>query len=448
MVKTCIVALLLLIGIDVQAQRNHFIAIQSENKQPFYARVEEKIFNSSARGHLIIPKLIDSTYIITIGFPKDPAQEQKFPVTVNKDAGFILKNLKEKGWVLSNSQTAQLIMPVKEEGSVSRTSSAEAIKKDSDFLKLMAQVVNDSAVMENIKVEEEPKKAVVKTETTAKPSIKADSSAVAVTKKKKGKEPVKSDTTARSLVHADSSAVAVIKKKKGDDAQKKTSIVKTRENKDEGNGSSLPKPFVKKLSEQKTDSAMQLVYEDVEKNGVRDTVEMIILFDSGVALPKSLSAATKNDNTAKDTASVAVKKNDLKENTSGNAIVPKDSSAVDTANLSRTGKEPLYRPLSANVKTNCKNTASDHDVDQLRVKMLAIDDDDDKITVAKKIFKSKCFSTNQVKALSEVFSKDDGKYKLFDAVYPYVSDADNFIQLQGLLKDEYYIYRFKAMIRQ
>ena len=80
--------------------------------------------------------------------------------------------------------------------------------------------------------------------------------------------------------------------------------------------------------------------------------------------------------------------------------------------------------------------------------MLAVDSDDDKLVVARKLFRIKCFTTKQVKALSEVFPTDEGRYKLFDTAYPFVSDYGNFPQLAGLLTGQYYINRFKAMLRQ
>jgi hypothetical protein len=52
-----------------------------------------------------------------------------------------------------------------------------------------------------------------------------------------------------------------------------------------------------------------------------------------------------------------------------------------------------------------------------------------------------------VRALSELFKTDEGKYKWLDAVYPFVSDAGNFSALGELIKDEYYLNRFKAMLR-
>ena len=69
------------------------------------------------------------------------------------------------------------------------------------------------------------------------------------------------------------------------------------------------------------------------------------------------------------------------------------------------------------------------------------------ISVARKAFKSNCFSTEQIKNLSVLFLKEDGRYRFFDAAYPFVYDSQNFSSLQSQLTDEYLINRFKAMIR-
>ena len=79
--------------------------------------------------------------------------------------------------------------------------------------------------------------------------------------------------------------------------------------------------------------------------------------------------------------------------------------------------------------------------------MAAETNDDAMVDAAKKYFKTKCFSTSQVRNLSSLFLNDNGKYKFFDAAYTYVSDSDNFPSLQAELKDDYYINRFKAMLR-
>ena len=69
------------------------------------------------------------------------------------------------------------------------------------------------------------------------------------------------------------------------------------------------------------------------------------------------------------------------------------------------------------------------------------------LTEAKKYFKTKCFTTGQVKNLGLLFLNDEGKYKFFDLAYAYVTDIDKFSVLQNELKEEYYINRFKAMLR-
>ncbi len=97
--------------------------------------------------------------------------------------------------------------------------------------------------------------------------------------------------------------------------------------------------------------------------------------------------------------------------------------------------------------SDCHQFASDSELDKLRVRMLGEKDIDGQVTEARKLFKVKCLSTRQVQSLSTLFRTDEGKYKLFDAAYPYVSDSNNFRELVALLDDEYYINRFKAMVR-
>ncbi|HEX4375231.1 MAG TPA: DUF4476 domain-containing protein [Puia sp.] len=465
MMKTCVLLLSFLMGANAFAQKNHFIAIQSENKQPFHAKANGNILNSTPTGHLIIPQLADSTYIIAFDFTKTTIAEEQFSITVTKDAGFILRIGKDKRLVLSNSQTAQLITPVRqqqyfvsEDSATKKTGVASVTKKtDQSFSKLMAQVVNDSAVMENMYVADEPKKEIAKTETSAKPVITVDSSVADQQKKKT--EIAKIETPFKPIIKDDSSAITQQKKKTEDTTlHKKVAVIKTPEKKDKIILQQI-QPVVTKLSEKKNDSSVELVYEDLSKSGKKDTVNIIIPFDSVENKPVAINNNKKETiipeikpGVKSDTAKFMTAKNIPAIKDSNNIPsnekslvktqakdVKKDSAPVDTI------KSQLYRPIVTNA--NCKNTATDYDVDKLRVKIMAIEDEDDKISAAKKVFKTKCFSTNQIKALSEVFSNDAGKYKLFDAAYAYVFDLNNFTSLQSLLKDDYYISRFKAMIK-
>ena len=79
--------------------------------------------------------------------------------------------------------------------------------------------------------------------------------------------------------------------------------------------------------------------------------------------------------------------------------------------------------------------------------MAAQKTDENMIVMAKKAFVLKCYTVEQANNLSSLFLKDEGRYNFFDAAYPHVSDTQNFGSLMGRLSDEYYINRFKAMIR-
>lgn len=97
--------------------------------------------------------------------------------------------------------------------------------------------------------------------------------------------------------------------------------------------------------------------------------------------------------------------------------------------------------------SDCRNLASEDDFYKLRKKMAAETGTDGMVNAAKKIFKSKCFTTEQIKNLSLLFLSDEGRYKFYDAAYPFVTDTYNYSALEVLLKDNYFKVRFKAMLR-
>ncbi|HSB93978.1 MAG TPA: DUF4476 domain-containing protein, partial [Flavitalea sp.] len=148
-------------------------------------------------------------------------------------------------------------------------------------------------------------------------------------------------------------------------------------------------------------------------------------------------------------------------------FLDRNSNSTDTidvviqleAEIAKSKDTSLYRVIESKADTvskalplplinsDCKRFASDGDVDKLRVAILNANSNDTKVLEAKKIFKSRCFSTKQIRALSELFSSDDGRYKLFDAAYPFVSDSGNFKTLVDLLEDSFYVNRFKTLAR-
>ncbi len=134
------------------SQQNHFIYLQTENKQPFYVKLDKKILSSSASGYLIIPKLQDGDYVLAIGFPKNEWPEQSIACSVNKkDAGYLLKNFGDKGWGIFNLQTMEVVMSgVK----AVENENAGVEDKNDIFSNTLSNVVNDPSISR--KIEEKP----------------------------------------------------------------------------------------------------------------------------------------------------------------------------------------------------------------------------------------------------------------------------------------------------
>lgn len=182
--------------------------------------------------------------------------------------------------------------------------------------------------------------------------------------------------------------------------------------------------IVTKRSETSASDGLSVIYIDDYGNGKKDTIRIIIpnqkINSTGVKEPpkedKKFLDITEND---------TVKKSDS------------DLTPAKTETL----------PVSTIAKNNCSSIASESDFLKLRKKMAAETNDDGMVDEAKKYFKTKCFAVSQIKNLSTLFLNDNGKYKFFDAAYVHVSDPENFSSLVTELKDEYYISRFKAMLR-
>ena len=216
---------------------------------------------------------------------------------------------------------------------------------------------------------------------------------------------------------------AVIKKEEPPVITKENPPVKTEEVK------KIPveeykKSVVTKRSENPSADGLNITFIDDYGNGNKDTIRIII------PSPKTNLAEVK------EPPKEEKKFLDITEN--------------DSVKKSEPGLEPSKTdtlPVSAATKSDCSFFASDNDFLKLRKKMAAETSDDGMIDEAKKYFKIKCFTLSQIKNLSTLFLNDNGKYKFFDAAYTHVSDPDNFSSLASELKDEYYVNRFKAMLR-
>jgi hypothetical protein len=375
---------LLLTTLAASSQKVYFVYIQSENKQPFYVKQKETLYSSSASGYIIMSKLLDTTYSFGIGLAQSAEQPKNFSIPINKkDHGYLLKNFGDKGWGLFDLQTLE----VKMSGGATAKANEGKMPDNKDvpaFTEGLSKAAGDPSLKER------PVQPVVVEEKKIIPIPEEKKPEVAV-EKPKAPEPV-IQPEIKTVVVAD---IPVEKKEEPKIEPVKEQPATKIEPITETPVEEYKMSVVAKKSESSTTEGFGLTYTDIYPNGSTDTIKLLI--------PE-----------------------------------PKTPQAVVKA-------EPA--PAEIPVKAGCINTATEADFFQLRKLMAAAESDDAMIMEAKNVCKVKCFTTTQYKNLGSLFLTDEGKYKFFDAIYNYTSDSANFSSLQSELKDEYYITRFKAMLR-
>ncbi len=437
MQKIVFILLFVFSGIASFSQQEFFVYLQADNNQPFYARISTGMYSSTENGYMIIPKLKDSVYEVVIGFAKNAFPEQNFSFAINKkDKGFQLKNLGEKGWVLVNLQNRSVIMS---RGIASKTvAEFSGVKKTDAFSEMLANVVNDSSILYTAVKAPPPevtpeKKAPVINVPAEKNDQYKDSIRPAMAVPTANTEPVK---------HADSILEPgfILPKSAADTMEppaktSNTSPVIIKPDSSKAINPALAqviteKPFIAKIEEKKTDGTYQAVYLEQYILST-DTIKIIIPSDESTLL-NTIPASP-----------IPEKKTEL---------IPDQKNVSDEKALS---SKPVVIDTAASVKkaveitnSDCKNFATDYDVDKLRIKLLNDKTIDDKLATAKKYFKTKCLSVKQIRALTELFPSDETKYRFFDVSYPYISDTGNFYLLEALIENDYYKNRFKAMIQK
>jgi hypothetical protein len=374
------------------AQQNRFIYLQTDNKQPFYVRINNMVLSSSASGYMIIPKLKDGAVAFTVGFPKNE-QTLNFTYTVNKkDVGFLIKDFGEKGWGLFNLQSMDVLMA--KGGRGSNTQKPEQNNNDA-FSQVLSEVVN-SPDLNNKVPEEKEEDAIVKQEAVVVPKA----------------EPVK-ETTAVP--------------KQADPVKETPVISKTGE----------PASVVRLVMNNSNSTGREMIYID-DYGDQRDTIRIFIPAKQDMIVKE----VTKRDKPAVKNTEKSEEKFIEMELPNPNAKV--DSIAIAKNETVLSSAEKIV-PM---INSDCKQNASDDDFLKLRKKMAAADNEEEMISAAKKGFKSRCYSTEQIKNLSVLFLNDAGRYNFFDTAYPRVFDSHNFGSLERQLTDPYYITRFQAMIRR
>jgi len=234
------------------------------------------------------------------------------------------------------------------------------------------------------------------------------------------------------------------------------------------------RPGISKLSQIRMTRNMRLVYALWDKEGDKaDTVVVIIPLDSALAgspkkansdsarlisvkprsatgsklqlgVDSSRSSATKS-HPAADSGRGKRGANPDSQSTVRDIIPTPISQPAD-----KTHNDSVQKPKAAAkaplpyINSDCHNFATDYDIDKLRVKMLEGAKDEDRVSAALKVFKTKCFYTRQIRALSEVFTTDAAKYRFFETAYPFAAD-EHFRELATVLTDPVYANKFKTL---
>ena len=468
--RRLVVIIFIFFNIHAAAQQHHFVYLQTENQQPFYVRMNNKILSSSTAGYLIIPKLTDSTYNLTVGFPKNEFPEQNFQVAVtNLDEGYLIKNLGDKGWGLLNLQSFGMIASVAATEQQAHDTTTKVYNNDA-FSTMLANVVKDSTLLqrqEPPKIVREAKpgsldSSVVAARTDTSVAIKDAESLATIEGPDTSKAVVQNDTVRKTISHDSSVALSP-------SINYFVPPKKILSDKDSGGSVMIYLDTFPRLR----DTVMIFFPSEKIRNGMGSTTDSA---RQVVSEPKQDSSAVSFDplaanNTAKDsetikkdTGTVAFKNEryksvdslhaespvSLSQKEENSEIAQPDSVRANPLPAAIQNKTETMPQVVTSSRTNsdCKAFAENDDFLKLRKKMASENGDENMIKVAKKYFKTKCFSTEQIKNLSFLFLTDQGKYEFFDAAYAFVSDSERYSTLQSQFTDTYYLNRFKAMVQR
>lgn len=412
-------------SLTATAQKVWFIYLQSEPARPFYVKVNDKIYNSSSSGYLIISRLQDSTYTLKIGFTGNAVPEQKYTLSVNrKDRGFLIKDFGEKGWGLFDMQSMTVIMA---EQNMQGTNGKTKTGNDnvSGFTDILSKATDDPSLKEK-QVESVVKKEEISIPPATNTDTVKEEKAPPVVKNKIeviNPEPVHSvDTT-----HSDKGSIVQAEendsKAKLEEEPKVTTMPAEPSLVEKKESEQYQRSVIKRKSESSTTEGFGLVFTDEYGGAVPDTIRILIPNQKQVAKTDSLKDETVEEKRFLDISVM----DSVKKEPEKTAVKNEGPKLIQ--------------------KNNCPSLADENDFLKLRKRMAAETGDDKMIEEARKYLKTKCFSVLQIRNLGTLFLNDEGKYKFFDVSYAHVSDLENFHSLENDLKDTYYITRFRAMLR-
>lgn len=452
-----LVVMLVLTSGSLFAQLSHFLYLQSDNNQPFYIRYNSKIISSTSSGYLILSKLKEGPVEIIVGFPQSKQPEQPFQINIEKtEKGYLIKNFGEKGWGLFDLQTAAVVYAATPSTIFQNNSTTPASKPaDDPFANMLSNVTQDTTVKNVTVKKQEPKPdtpklvaAPVKTEVkqdTPKPVV-IESKPVAVTVSPVQEKPQKVDTPLQQTVVPMNPGV-------------KDTVVKTKEPvQQEPVWTASSKTAVQRIRKFESREGVDCVFEVTETNGRKDTIRLFIAGDSSfiqtevkeepvIEIKKDTVVAVQQQQVLPKTEE---KKEEIKQTVDTPLVVkeqPKTEPSIPAAQVTKPAVDPVTETKPATIpNSNCKDNAGEDDFMKLRKRMAAQSKEEAMVNEAKKVFKTRCFSTAQLKNLAVLFLTDEWRYRFYDAALPFVSDFGSFKSLGDTITDDYYRKRFQALL--
>ncbi|HXH99291.1 MAG TPA: DUF4476 domain-containing protein [Sphingobacteriaceae bacterium] len=494
------------------AQQDRFVYLQTENSQPFFVKVDSKVLTSSPSGYLIIPKLNDGLYSMVIGFPGNLKEQEFNCSINKKDIGFIIKNVGEQWQLMNVQTLSMIVpggivnKPLAvydRETDAFSTMLATAVNdptilqkdiaKSNSVEKSIETLQKDSATPITVNIVDSFAGTSKTENNLIRDSVKNDNPIAPITEKADQKNPIDSVqivALANDVIVKPenvSASASIIKKEEAGEIVTKKSDEFSNTNKEIAIAKPGKKKVVKKSNAKvearviepnvaiigiQTEKAnenkdsIQSIYSNTETEIVRsiikrrlrkagkDGLEMIYVDDDG---------------DTKDTIKILIpsekKVKKAEEIKMSEPIISAPNSQADNSTTDERGDKPNFKiskqekqiikeannegvVKSSMPNSDCKSIATEDDFLKLRKKIVAENNDDNMIKAAKKTFKIKCFTTEQIKNLSVLFLVDESKYLFFEAAYPFVSDSDIYYTLEKQLSDNNYITKFKTMIHK
>lgn len=428
MKKILLLSIAACFGLLVSAQKVYFLYFQTEDQSPFYIRMGDKIYSSAASGFLILSNLTDTTYYFNVGFAKSTEPETKFSVAVNQgDRGFLIKKF-EDGLALFDLEELSMV-----KSSESQKDNTIYETKSDAFSNVLSKAAGDPSIIKVpvAKKEEEKPKPEEKVDIVAKVEEKrpnenpvVQDSVIAQKEIVKDSKPVSDSVVAHSSDKVDT---ALQQQTSLDTAAIQQPLLVKKEDTPTQEIAYRPS-LVSRHSESSTTEGFGIIYFD-KTDELTDTIRILIPASKVKLAPDTDTTSAIDIQTSNNKIDSSVQ------------IAKKEIDAKPTETQTST-----EIPAATKVNTTCKATATEKDFLKLRKKMAAEDTDEAMIDEAKKDFRNKCYTVEQVRYLSTLFLTSAAKYQFFDAAYEHVSDKNNFASLGSEIKDDYYAKRFKALI--